>query len=180
MLSLKMSYQSVSDDNLIVRRSGDSAIYYPIIHAEIGFLEKYDAIARISYFNDSTLLGGGLRYQILTSEDFMYIPSVSVQSVYSYLIYDSSHYGKFNLWNLKTGATAYFGLIPYIQPYVFLTYDISALKPVTSYYSYLSSEEHGFGYGLGANVKLEFFSVSVSVSIYDNQPNVTFGAFVGI
>lgn len=179
-LSLKMSYQEVSNDNAIVRTSGDSAIYYPIVQAELGFLERYNAIIRLSYFNDSALFGGGLRYNILISEDEMYIPSISVQSVYNYVIYNENSYGKFNAWNLKTGATAHFGLIPYIQPYVFLTYDITSLKPVTSYYSNLSSQEHGFGYGLGANVKVEPLNISVSVSMYDNQPNISFGVFIGI
>lgn len=180
MLSLKMSYQEVSNGNTIVRTSGESAIYYPIIQAELGFLEKFAGIVRFSYFNDSTLLGGGLRYNILISEDEMYIPSISVQSVYNYLIYNESSYGKFNVWNLKTGTTAYFGLVPYIQPYVFLTYDVTALKPVSSYYSYLDSKEHGFGYGVGASIKVEPLNISFSVSMYDNQPNFSFGAFIGI
>jgi hypothetical protein len=179
-LSLKMSYQETSKDNRIVRVTGESAIYYPIIQAEMGFIERFDAIARMSYFNSSALFGGGLRYKILESEEEMHIPSVYVQSVYTYLINDNSSYGKFNVWNLKTGTTAYFGLIPYIQPYVFVTYDITALKPLTSYYSDLSSKAYGFGYGAGANLKIEMLNISVSVSMYDNQPNVSFGVFIGI
>lgn len=179
-LSLKMSYQEAASDDIIVRKSGDSAIYYPIVQAELGFLEKFDAIMRLSYFNNSALLGGGLRYGILKSEDEMYIPTISVQSVYNYLIDDNKEYGKFNVWNLKTGTTAYFGLIPYVQPYVFVTYDITALKPVSSYYSYLSSEAYGFGYGAGANLKIETLNITFSVSMYDGQPNYNFGVFVGI
>ncbi|MCL2145030.1 MAG: hypothetical protein FWH43_06040 [Endomicrobia bacterium] len=179
-LSLKMSYQETAKDNLIVRMSGETAIYYPILQAELGFIDRYDAIIRLSYFNDSALFGGGLRYEILRSEDEMHIPTIYVQSVYNYLVYNESNLGKFNLWNLKTGTTAYFGLVPYIQPYVFITYDITALHAVSSYYSGMSSNAYGFGYGFGGNLKLDMINISASVSMYDNQPNISFGVFVGI
>lgn len=179
-LSLKVSVQDVSNDNIIVKTTGDSTIIYPILQAEFGFMERFDAIGRISYGNRSTVLGGGLRYTILKSEDEMYIPTVSVQSVYNYLIANDNEYGKFNAWNLKNGVTAYFGLIPYIQPYVFLTYDFTALKPVSSSYSYLSSKADGIGYGAGANVKLEMLNLSFSVSMYESRPNYNFGIFISI
>lgn len=179
-LSLKMSVQDIASGNYIVRASGNSNIVYPIIQAEIGLMEKFDAIARLSYANKSTVLGGGLRYTILKSDEFLYIPTISLQSVYNYLIVNDNVYGKFNAWNLKTGTIAYFGLIPYIQPYVFLNHDLTALKPITSKYSYLSSEADGFGYGIGANVKVEMINLSFSISLYDNQPNYNFGVFIGI
>ena len=180
MLSLKVSYQDVAKDNFIVRASGETSITYPIIHAEYGFAERYDAIARVSYFNSSALFGGGLRYKVLVSEDETYIPTLSVQSVYTHLFYSEGDLGKFSAWNLKTGTTAFFGLIPYIQPYVFLTYDFMGLNPSSSDYSYLSSSVQGFGYGFGANIKMEMLNISVSVSMYDNLPNISFGVFMGI
>ncbi|MCL1901645.1 MAG: hypothetical protein FWG57_07985 [Endomicrobia bacterium] len=180
MLSLKVSYQDVATDNFIVRTSGETSITYPIIHAEYAFAERYDAIARASYFNSSALFGGGLRYKILVSEDEIYIPTLSVQSVYTHIFYSDGELGKFNAWNLKTGTTAFFGLIPYIQPYVFLTYDFMGLNPGSSYYSHLSARAQGFGYGAGANIKMDMLNISVSVSMYDNLPNISFGVFVGI
>lgn len=179
-LSLKMSYQEVSGSNIIVKTSGNSAIYYPVAQAELEFIERCEAIARFSYFNGSALFGGGLRYKIVDSAEKIYIPSVSVQSVYNYLVCDENESGKFNIWNLKTGTTAYFGLIPHIQPYVFLTYDITALKPLSSFYSYLSSRENGFGCGAGADINMHLLNITVSLSVYDKQSNISFGAYIGI
>ncbi len=177
-LSIKMSYQQVSNDDRIVRNSGEDSIIYPIVQGEIRLPYKFDAILRISNMNETTLLGGGLRYEVLEGRDLI-IPTVSAQSVYNYLIADSSEY-KFNAWNLKTGVTAFFGEIPVIQPYVFVSFDVTGLKPISSDYSNLSSQVYGAGYGIGANLSLGMLNITGSISMYDSQPNYNFGLFIGI
>ena len=177
-LSIKMSYQQVSGANKIVRYTSEDAIYYPIVQGEIALHDKFDLIARISHFNDSTLFGGGLRYKIMEGRDLI-IPTISAQSVYNYVVADTFFY-KFNAWNLKTGLTAYFGEIPIINPYVFINYDITAFNPISSDFASLSSNAFGFGYGAGASVTLSNVNLSFSLSMYDNQPNYNFGVFIGI
>lgn len=175
-LSAKMSYQDVSSDNKIVDDSGSSSIFFPILQGEIGLPYKFDAIVRLSYLNDTTILGGGLRYELIEGRNLV-IPTVSLQSVYTHSFTDFDDV-KFSAWNLKSGATAYFGQIPFVQPYLFLNYDITYLYDDSSRYS-LKSDVYGFGYGIGANVSLGMLSLSLAVSLYDSQPNYNVGFFIG-
>jgi hypothetical protein len=176
--SLKVSYQQISSDDVIIEKAGYSGLAYPVLQIEIGLPFRVDAIVRGSYFYDSTLLGGGLRWEAVQGRELI-IPTVSVQSVYNSLQVDASG-NKFNAWNLKTAVSAYFGEIPIFKPYVFATFDHTNLDAKSSDYSALSSNMNGFGYGLGGSVNLGIIDFSFSVSMYEDTPNYNFNVFLGI
>ncbi|MCL2335134.1 MAG: hypothetical protein FWC57_03615 [Endomicrobia bacterium] len=180
-LSIKMSYQQIPTSNTIIRLSGSDALYYPILQADIDVNEDLGAIGRISYMYSSFLIGGGLRYRIYdgNNSDEWYIPTVGVQSIFNYLTMDDGR-SKFDAWNLKTSPTAFFGKIPYMQPYVFLSYDVTSLTAKSSYFSGMNSSLNGFGYGMGLSLKVGTINLSGSISMYDGRPNYNFGVFVGI
>jgi len=179
-LSIKMSYQQVPTDNIIVRYTGSDALYYPIVQADIDLTDDLAAIARASYMYSSTLLGGGLRYRIYdASDDEIYVPTVSVQSVFNYLMMDDG-FNKFDAWNLKTSPVAFFDRVPYVTPYVFISYDITSLTAHSSQYSGMNSTLNGIGYGMGLSLKVNSINLSGSISMYEGQPNYNFGIFVGI
>lgn len=178
-LSLKVSYQQVADDNLIVRTAGDSAIYYPIVQAEYGILERLDFIGRISYMSESFLIGGGARYR-LHEGYYLLEPTVSVQSVYNYLTANVKGGNKFDAWNLKNSVTASFLEVPYVKPYVFVTYDITGIKARSSKYSGLTANAFGFGYGGGLSALIDRINVTFTISMYNDQPNYNFGVFIAI
>ncbi|MCL2390664.1 MAG: hypothetical protein FWD54_00565 [Endomicrobia bacterium] len=177
-LSIKMSYQQISQDNEIIRAVGETTLTYPVIQGEFGIFEDFDGILRLSNMNNSTLLGGGVRYRIREGDD-MFVPTISIQSVYNFLIADDGD-NKFNAWNLKTSPTAYFGQIPYIQPYVFISYDVTSLTAKSSARSGLSSLVDGFGYGAGGNLSLGTVNVTGAISMYNGNANYNFGIFIGI
>ncbi|MDR2426172.1 MAG: hypothetical protein LBD46_03185 [Endomicrobium sp.] len=183
-MSIKMSYQQVTTADVIVMRNGDTAIYYPIIQSEFFLSEKMTGIARISYSNDSFVAGGGVKY--LLYEGYDYIPTISAQSIYNYLLADADdpyklttgeNRVKFNAWNIKTAVTAYFGDIPYIQPYAFLSYDITGLHAVTSNRAGMSSIISGIGYGIGGQMVLSPLNLSFTLSVYEYRINYNFGIF---
>ncbi|MDR1195532.1 MAG: hypothetical protein LBL00_03545 [Endomicrobium sp.] len=182
-MSIKMSYQQVTTDDVIVTRHGDTAIYYPIIQGEFLLSENVTGLARISYYNDSFVFGGGAKY--LLYEGYDYIPTVSAQSIYNYAITDTDdpftleRRVKFNAWNIKTAVTAYFGDVPYVQPYALLSYDVTGLHAVTSDRAGMSSIVSGVGYGVGGQIIINPLNLSFTLSVYEDRINYNFGIFFG-
>jgi hypothetical protein len=185
-MSIKMSYQQVTTDDVIVTRHGDTAIYYPIIQGEFLLSEKVTGLARISYSNDSFVFGGGAKY--LVYEGYDYIPTVSAQSIYNYVItdaddpfrgYTNERRVKFNAWNIKTAVTAYFGDVPYVQPYALLSYDVTGLHAVTSDRAGMSAIVSGIGYGVGGQIVISPLNLSFTLSVYEDRINYNFGIFFG-
>jgi hypothetical protein len=177
-LSLKVSYQQVSKSDLIIRTSGDTVLTYPIVQGEFVISEKLDGILRLSHMHSSTIFGGGLSCDIYESyED--YIPSVLIQSVYNFVMADDG-FNKFNGWNLKTSPVAFFGRVPYVQPYAFLSYDITGVTAKSSVLEGLSSMVEGFGYGAGGSLMVGTVNINFSISMYKGEPNYNFGVFIGV
>jgi len=185
-LSIKMSYQQVTSEDAIVNKNGDTAIYYPIIQGEFLISEYLSGIARLSYSNDSFVFGGGFKYRL--NDGYGNIPTVSIQSIYNYLIADLDDPYKgltgydrvgFNAWNLKNAVIAVFPEIPYIKPYVFLSYDVTGLHAISSDRSGASSIVSGAGYGAGGTISLEPVNLGFSISMYDGSPNYNFGILFG-
>jgi hypothetical protein len=185
-LSIKMSYQQVTSEDVIVNKNGDTAIYYPIVQGEFLLSENLSGIARLSYSNDSFVFGGGVKYKL--NDGYGYIPTVSLQSVYDYLIadvddpykfYTGFNRIKFNAWNLKNAVMAFFPETPYVKPYVFLSYDVTGLSAITSDRAGFSSIVSGAGYGAGGTVSLEPLNLNFTLSMYDGSPNYNFGIFFG-
>ncbi|MDR3113571.1 MAG: hypothetical protein LBU09_04270 [Endomicrobium sp.] len=189
-LSIKMSYQQVGSEDAIVNKNGDTAIYYPIIQGEFSVFENLTSVARFSYSNDSFVFGGGFKYKL--NDGYGYIPTLSVQSIYNYLIADIDdvykflpkeiyNYDriKFNAWNLKNAVMAFFPETPYVKPYVFLSYDITGLHAITSDRAGASSIVSGIGYGAGGTISLDPVNLNFTISMYDGSPNYNFGIFFG-
>lgn len=177
-LSLKVSGQQVSGGNKIVDKAGYDYLFYPILQLEFGLPYRFDLIVRGTHFYDSTVLGGGLRWEAIEGRD-LYIPTVSLQSIYNNVQADDSG-NKFNLWNLKTSATAYFDQVPFVKPYVFVAFDTTELDLKSSDYAGLSSSRQGAGYGIGANVRILILNIGGTVSFYDGTPNYSINLFLGI
>ena len=185
-LSIKMSYQQVASNDAIVNKNGDTAIYYPIIQGEFLIYENLAGISRFSYSNDSFVLGGGLKYKL--NDGYGYVPTVSLQSIYGYLIADIDdpykfitdfNRIKFNAWNIKNALLAFFPETPYVKPYVFLSYDITGLHAITSDRAGASSIVYGIGYGAGGTIALDPVNLNFTISMYDGSPNYNFGIFFG-
>ena len=185
-LSAKMSYQQVTSDDVITNRNGDGGIYYPIVQGEFLLSEYLTGVARISYSNDSFLFGGGFKYRL--NDGYGYIPTVSIQSIYNYLVTDADDpyrvftgYDrvKFNAWNLKNAVIAFFPEVPYFNPYVFVSYDVTGLHAITSERHGSSSIISGAGYGAGGTISLEPINLGFSISMYDGNPNYNFGVLFG-
>jgi hypothetical protein len=175
--SVKMSYQQTSDNDIIVKDSGSNAIYFPILQLMVGLPCDFNALVRFSNYEGSILIGGGLTYALLKGRDFI-IPSITLQSVYTYANTDSEN-NKFDISNLKNSITAAFDKFLLVKPYVFLSYDITHLKANSSIHSGISSDVKGTGYGAGLNVSLGIINIAGAVSIYERQPNYSLGLYIG-
>ncbi|MDR0724267.1 MAG: hypothetical protein LBF23_03680, partial [Endomicrobium sp.] len=80
--SLKISYRSISSNNIIVKDSGSKGLFFPILHFCVGLPYDFNAILRLSRFDDTTIIGAGLLYELLKSKAII-IPSISLQSIYN-------------------------------------------------------------------------------------------------
>jgi hypothetical protein len=176
--ALKLSAQQVSGGDKIIDKAGYSHIVYPVLQLEFGLPLRLDAIIRGSHFHDSTILGGGLRWEAVRGLDLL-IPSISLQSIYTHLQTDDSG-NKFNLWNLKTSAIACFGEIPFVKPYIFVSFDTADLDVKSSDYSGLSSSVQGASYGLGVNAKAGIIDIGGCVSRYGDVYNYSINVFLGV
>jgi len=183
-LSLKMSYQQVTAEDAIVNKEGDAGVYYPIIQGEFALKEKLTGIARLSYSNDTYVVGGGLRYMFY--EGYDYVPTVSFQSVYNYLIADFDDPTgvekkvQFNLWNFKNSVLAsFFPETPYVKPYVFVSFDVTGFHAVSSDRKGSSVVVPGVGYGAGGSIAINPINLNFTISMYDGSPNYNFGVFFG-
>jgi hypothetical protein len=172
-VSVKMSYQEVSDNNVIVKSAGTSDIYFPIVQFLLKIPYDFNVLARFSYFDDATILGGGFTHDLLKSE-YILLPSVTFQMVYNHAI-TSAENNKFNASNLKNSITINFLNLLYAKPYFFVSYDLTHLNVVSSKYSGLSSNVKGFGYGAGLSLDLNIINFTGAISMYENQPNYSLG-----
>ncbi|MCL1901644.1 MAG: hypothetical protein FWG57_07980 [Endomicrobia bacterium] len=173
---LNLSIRQVSGGNKIVDKAGYNYLMYPVFQFEFGLPYGLDAIIRGTHFYNSTVLGGGLRWEVLKGHDLI-IPAISVQSVYNHVqVNDNGN--KFNAWNLKTSGMFYFNEIPIVKPYMFVSFDTTDLKAKSSDYSNLSSSVQGAGYGLGVNVKLLAIGFSGSITMYRDVPNYNISVFL--
>lgn len=177
-VSLKVSGQQVSGSNKIIDEAGYDYLFYPVLQFEFGLPYRVDLIVRGTHFYDSTVLGGGIRWEAFQGKD-LFIPTISLQSMYNHAQVDDDG-NKFNLWNWKTSAVAYFGEVPFVKPYVFVGYDMTDLKLKSSDYSGLSSNVQGAGYGVGANASLGLINLSGAVSFYEGNPNFSINIFLGL
>jgi hypothetical protein len=119
----------VSSDNAIVKAAGLDTVYLPLLQAEIGLPAKFDIIGRFSAYENSTLVGAGLRYGLFKST-LPGIPSLSVQGVYNAL---NVNYGaaKFTANTITASAVTSIEL-PVVVPYLGITYAQTAVEPDAS------------------------------------------------
>lgn len=175
-VSLSGSYNDMSSDNKLV---SDSSLTYPMLQVEVGLPAKIDLILRGSMAYDSTILGGGLRYQLLESS-FIIIPTISVTGLYNNLSAKDSD-NKFGMNNYIASATASFPNIPLITPFVNVTYTYSDLKAKSSIYDGTTASYSAPGYGIGAAFSFLMLTGSVSVNwLGDDSISYGFGLFAKI
>lgn len=111
----------VSDDNLILKDDGSTtnAMWGQV---EAGLPANLNLIARAGKFHDADLIGGGLRYGIL-SPSLPGLPSISISGIYSALDHD--------FFKAKTYSAnlALSFAIPVIHPYIGGGYDFTEVDP---------------------------------------------------
>jgi hypothetical protein len=174
---LKFSYRTISKDNIIVKDTASKGLSFPILHFCVGVPYDFNVILRLSRFDDTTVIGAGLLYELFKPKTII-VPAISLESVYN----DASanvHGNEFKAWNLKNSILLQFSKIPFIKPYIGLNYDISHLKAYSSKYCGMSSDIYGFGYGAGLTASLGIFSFVIDVFIYEDRPTYNLGMFVG-
>ncbi|MCK9583245.1 MAG: hypothetical protein M0Q46_06515 [Endomicrobiales bacterium] len=118
-----------SDENTIVKASNVDNMFLPILQAEIGLPAKFDLIGRFVSYENSTLIGGGVRYGIIKSA-LPVVPNVSVQAIYTQFE-ASVGVNKFKADDIGVNALASFDL-PVITPYVGLGYNSINVIPDSS------------------------------------------------
>ena len=77
-LNLKVNYNKVS--NTIMKRSGTSEVYVPMLNAAVGLPYDINILAKYGYMQDTNIYGAGLRYLVYEGKD-MIIPAVSVHGM---------------------------------------------------------------------------------------------------
>ncbi|MDR3124677.1 MAG: hypothetical protein LBU10_02195 [Endomicrobium sp.] len=175
--SLKVSYRTISKDNIIVKDTAPKGLFFPMLHFCVGLPYDFNAILRFSRFDDTTVIGAGLLYELFKPKTII-VPAISLQSVYNDA--STNAYGnEFKAWNLKNSILLQFSKVPFIKPYIGLNYDITHLKAYSSKYCGIFSDVYGFGYGAGLNASLGIFSFAVDVFIYEDRPTYNLGMFVG-
>ena len=115
-----------SEEDTIVKASSVNNMFLPIIQAEAGLPAKIDIIGRFSSYENSTLIGGGVRYGIIKSE-LPAVPSVSVQALYTQF---EANVGlnKFKANDVGVHAIASFDLVV-VTPYVGIGYNSVNVVP---------------------------------------------------
>ena len=177
-LSANLKVSNVNVSNEIMRNSGTSEMYLPILSIQLGLPYRFGILGKYGYGYDSNLYGLGLRYTVYESS-ILAVPSVSVQGMYS-LMQTRSDGNNFDTDDINLGACATFDQIPFVTPYLALGWDKVKLKPKSSNKQNLTGEADNFGYGLGVAVNVLTFHLSCGVSWYRGVPSYTFGLNVGI
>ncbi|MCR4662740.1 MAG: hypothetical protein K5622_02485 [Endomicrobiaceae bacterium] len=175
-LDVSLKLNAVNVDNEIMRAEGTSQVYMPMLVAAFGLFSGIDVIAKYGYFYDSSLYGAGLRYKLYESATY-FLPSVTVQGIYSILNIDSSG-NKVDNNNIALAAVASFP-IPYVTPYVGIGFDRTKSEAKSSTKEGLSAQADNMGYSLGVSVDILMISGSLGVTFYDGVPSYTFGLSAG-
>lgn len=173
-LNIKLANTNVSNE--IMDAEGTTVLYMPILQAEVGLPYDVDLIGRYSYSYDSSLYGLGARYTVYDSS-VMFIPSVSVQGIYS-ILKTSAGDNKLDTDNIALATVATFG-IPFVTPYVGIGWDKTTVKPQSSNKQYLSGTASNVGYSAGVAISVLMLNGNVGVTIYDGEPNYNFGLSAG-
>jgi len=177
-LSANLKVSNINVSNEIMRNSGTSEMYLPILSLHLGLPYRFGILGKYGYGYDSNLYGLGLRYTVYESS-MLAVPSVSVQGMYS-LMQTRSNGNNFDTNDINLGACATFDQIPFVTPYVSVGWDKVKLKPKSSNKQNLTGEADNFGYGLGVAVNIVTFHLSCGVSWYRGVPNYTFGLNLSI
>ncbi len=173
-LNVKLTNTNVSNE--IMDAEGTSVLYMPVFQAEFGLPYDIDIIGRYAYFYDSNLYGLGARYTVYDSS-VLVIPSVSVQGIYS-ILKTSAGENKLDTDNIALGAVATFN-VPIVTPYVGIGWDTTNLKPKSSDKQDLTGSASAMGYSAGVAVSFAMINGNVGITVYDGQPNYSFGLSAG-
>jgi hypothetical protein len=129
-VGLHVPYRPISDDNVIVKGAGLDNVLLPVVQAEIGLPAKFDLLVRYAGYQDSSVVGAGLRYGII-KDSLPGIPALSVQSVYNGLTVDTG----VNKLKATTITTAVVTSINFavVEPYLGLSYDMTSVEPDSTF-----------------------------------------------
>jgi len=173
-IGIKLNTTNVSNE--FMRAEGTTQLYTPTISAALGLFGGLDIIGKYGYFYNSNLFGLGLRYNVYESST-IFIPSVTVQGMYSVLNIDSNS-NKVNNNNIAFGAIATFP-VPIVTPYIGAGWDRTKTEAKSSKYEGMSVETDKITYGFGVAVSVLMINGSVGITYNDGIPQYTFGLGLG-
>lgn len=169
----------VSDDNVILKDDG-STTHAMWGQAEVGLPAKLNLIARVGKYEDADLIGGGLRYGIL-SPSLPGLPAISISGLYSALDHDF-----FKAKTYSANLSVSFE-IPVIHPYIGGGYDFTSVEPQTAAFATAptnvsrSLEGEGSGYRAEVGVNLSmipFTYITLAAGLANG--NETYHAGAGV
>lgn len=175
-LSASAKINAVNVDNEIMRADGTSTLVVPMINAALGLPYDFELLAKYGYFYGTNIYGAGLRHGIYDS-DVIFIPSVTVQGIYTMANVNSSG-NKLDANNIALGAIATFP-VPYVTPYIGLGWDRTEVKDKSSIHSGMKGDADSFSYGFGVSVSILMINGNAGVTYTDGVPNYTLGLNVG-
>ncbi len=173
-LNLKVNYNKVS--NTIMKRSGTSEVYVPMLNAAVGLPYDINILAKYGYMQDTNIYGAGLRYLVYKGKD-MIIPAVTVQGMYTMLNAKDGD-NKVDANNLGFGAVATFN-VPIVTPYIGLGWDRTKAIAKSSDRKNMEGESDGFGYYAGIAISALVVNGSLGIGVYDGDVSYTFGLSLG-
>jgi len=121
--------RKISEDDAIIKTAGIDNVFLPVIQLEIGLPAKIDLIGRYIAYADATMVGGGLRYGII-SNSCPGLPSLSVQALY-HTLNVASGVNKLTATNYCAMAMTSFN-IPIVDPYLGIGMDSTSVEPDSS------------------------------------------------
>jgi hypothetical protein len=128
-VGIHVPVKQVNSDNTILKEAGVDTVFLPMLQAEIGLPMKFDLLGRYSAYEDSTLVGAGLRYGIIRGTPALPL-SLSVQAVYNTLDV-SAGINKFKANNMTASVVAS-AKLPVVDPYLGISYGQTTLEPDAS------------------------------------------------
>lgn len=173
-VGIKLNTTNVSNE--IMREEGTSQLFVPMVNAALGLVYGFDIMAKYGYFYGSNLYGIGLRYDVYDSS-VLFIPSITVQGMYSILNINSSS-NKVNNSNIALGAVATFP-IPFVTPYIGVGWDRTNTEAKSSIHEGMSKSTDKMTYGFGVAVSILMINGSLGITYNDGIPNYSFGLGLG-